>query len=310
MGEYRLGVCDRDMSYAVSFMSYINMRDDIPFLVCVYSSVTDVMDAVRKGLIDIVLIDDYFEPEETDILIVRFGEATENSMYAKYICKYRSIPDICEYILSLIGGKVIRKENKTGKFLAVYMPAYNHKLAKYALREMSEYKNALLIRMQEFRTYTGDEELSDKMMYYLLGHNEELYKLLLTNMNRETDDGGGRIIYGPDSYVDIRELRRGDLEWLKRLIAEKSDRSMTVIFEFETGVLSELDCLLAFDRVYVPYLSDAWSMVRLNKFKEAIAHLATGTALEKIIYENVEEHDANGGVWSKGKIKAKNIGEY
>lgn len=310
MEEYRLGVCDRDMSYAISFMSYINMRDDIPFLVCVYSSVTDVMDAVQKGQIDIVLIDDFFELDETDILIVRFGEASENTLYANYVCKYRSIPDICEYIISLVGGNVIRKENKTGKFLAVYMPAYNHKLAQYAIKEMGKYKNALLIRMQEFRTYTGDEELSDKMMYYLLGHNEELYKLLLSAMSRDANDGGGRIIYGPDSYVDIRELRRRDLEWLKQMIAEKSDRSITVIFEIETGVLSELDCLLAFDRVYVPFLSDDWSIVRLNKFKVAIGHLATGIALEKIIYVNVEEQDANGGVWSKGKIEAKNIGEY
>lgn len=310
MEEYRLGVCDRDMGYAVSFMSYINMRDDIPFLVCVYSSVTEVMDAVRKGQIDIVLIDDFLEPEETDILIVRFGEASENSMYTNYICKYRSIPDICEYILSLTGGNVIRKENKIGKFLAVYMPAYDHKLTKYSIKVMGEYKNALLIRMQEFRTHMGEEELSDKMMYYLLGHNEEIYRLLSPAMSDAIDDGDGKIIYGPDSYMDIRELRRGDLEWLKRLIAEKSDRSITVIFEFETGVLSELDCLLAFDRVYVPFLKDAWSMARLDKFKEAVGHLASGMVLEKIIYVNVEEQNANGGVWSKGKIEAKNIGEY
>lgn len=312
MEEYRLGICDSDINYAVSFMNYINMRDDIPLLVCVHSSVTELADAVRKGQLDIVLIDETLESEleEPDILVIRMGEAVQNDLYSRYMCKYRSIPDICEYILSFVGGKVAGKQNKSGKYLAVYMPTYNQRLEHYAVNKLAEYKDGLLIRLYEYRTYTGDEELSDKLMYYLLGHNEEIYKLIYSYISNDGLHNNDRVLYGPGTYVDIRELKRDDLEWFKHLVAEKTNRSTTVIFEIEAAVLSELECLLAFDRVYVPFLSDARSIARLNRFKEAIGHIVTGIALEKFIYVNVEEPDDNGGIRTKTKIEETNIGKH
>jgi hypothetical protein len=272
--EYRLGICDCDTGYMLGLMDYMNMSQDIPFHVSVFTSVQDMGRDIEDGRVDMLLVNDSEEAfdklKNEGLPVVKLTETRELQDGQGYIFKYQSMEDI--------GGllyKIARKNLKTnttmhGGVYAVYSPVGRCGVSTYALRLAEEADKSLLVKLENFRAKTGVED--DAFMYYLLSHNKAIGDIV-RNMRLSE---GPCIVDGPLSYQDIRELKREDIEWFKKLAADE-DFCETMVFDIGSGALGNFDVLLAFDTVYVPCIKGMEE--KLDSFKKAAGY---GSEYEKI----------------------------
>jgi hypothetical protein len=278
--EYRLGICDHDTGYMMGLMDYMNMCADIPFHVSVFTSVQDMTRDVEEGRVDMLLVDDTVEIKQADMPIVRLTEYGENAEADGYLFKYQSMRNISDRLCSIAKKHVKTVIAGSGGFYAVYSPVGRCGVSTYAMRLAGENEDSLLIKLENFRSSAGSDD--DAFMYYLLSHNDEIGNVIRSMV---TDDKGVKVVEGPLSYQDIRELKRSDIEWLKGFLSQ--DKSCgTVVFDIGSGALGSFDVLLAFDIVYVPYIA---ADGKADTFKKLIGYGSGGEYDKKLKFVDMEE---------------------
>jgi hypothetical protein len=272
--EYRLGICDRDREYMLSFMDYMNMDENNPFRVSAFTDICEMGCAVSEGRVDMVLVSDSFDIREVDVPVIKLTEQTENADCDNYIFKYRSMREITSRLKSIARKNVRTSLAETGGFYAVYSPLGRSGVSTYALKLAGENEDSLLVKLENFRSGEGDD---DAFMYYLLSHNESIGNII-RNIP-VTDETGVRTVKGPLSYQDIRELKKADVEWLKDFLNRENICKMAV-FDIGSGSLGSFDVLLAFDAVYIPCIYR--DVDKLNTFKKLIG-FGSGGGFENIL---------------------------
>lgn len=290
MEEYRLGICDSDTGYMLGLMDYMNMSIDIPFHVSVFTRLQDMDREMEAGRIDMLLVDSSMEiPEKIaveikkkDMPLVRLTETRDNPDNQEYIFKYQRAEDMSETLSRIAKRKIKLGITGCGGFYGVYSPYGRCGTSTYALRLASETDNSLLVKLENFRGISGGED--DSFMYYLLSHNEAIGGVIRAMQKK--DGTGLRIVEGPLSYQDIRELKQADICWFKDYM-QKGDCCESVVFDIGSGVLGNFDILLAFDTVYVIRVPGADG--KLESFKKTIGY-GNGIGYEKILkFVDMEE---------------------
>lgn len=273
MQEYRLGICDYDTGYMLGLMDYMNMCEDIPFHVSAFTSLQDMGREVENGNVDILLVDSSMEVKYENLPVVGLDENGEDLNGQEYIFKYQSMESISEKLCRITKKRLKTAVSAGGGFYGVYSPVGRCGVSRCALRLAGESENSLLVMLENFRERTCSED--DSFMYYLLSHNEAVGNII--GAMQGVGERGIKVVPGPLSYQDIRELKRSDIDWFRELVSS-SGCCEQVVFDIGSGALGSFDVLLAFDTVYVPCTAGG----KLESFKKAIGY-GTGSGYERIL---------------------------
>jgi hypothetical protein len=256
----------------LGLMDYMNMCQSIPFRVSAFTSIED-MDI--EGM-DVLLTDTSFEIYDKNLPVVKLVEAEDDADNG--IFKYQSMEAISEKLRAVVEKNKKIHVKTTGGFYGVYSPVGRCGVSSFALRLAKEEENSLLVKLENFREDTSSTD--DSFMYYLLSHNAAIGRIIGDMQEYE----GLRIVEGPLSYQDIRELKRADVEWFKGYVSD-SGCLKRVVFDIGSGALGGFDVLMAFDTVYVPCNSCG----KLESFKQLIGY-GSGDGYEELI-KFIDEED-------------------
>lgn len=266
MDTYRLGICDQDKCYAVGVMEFINTRKDIPLSASVFTSYDDMVRFIAQDRLDILMLGEEITDAcegEMDIPMVYLTETKTSKPTTGKIFKYQNLTQLCEQVLELAKHHIYALDSEG--FYAVYSPIASSIRDDYVSSICGAKDKVLVIKLEEF---VGEEkDVSETFMYYLLSHNEEILDLMKPDRNGEIQD----VIYGAKSYLEIREIKKEDLDWLRKLLMD-NPINRDVLFDIDGGTLGDIEVLLSFDKTYIPYESGAYSVNRIDGLKKLIGY--------------------------------------
>ncbi len=280
--EYKIGICDEDYHYILNLMEYINSKSSIPMRLVAFSTGQAIEEYMDRDYLDGLIIGESINiKDETNIKIFLMVEddssgvcvSERNGYITEYIYKYQAADRIAEILISNIGTGIRKIQEKSAMFIGVYSPIGRSGKTTFSKALCVFYTNCLYVGLQE---YSNRDETSEQFMYCLVEESSQLLEVLQ----------GVCEISGILSYMDIRQLKRRNIEWLKKLAVTELNYNR-IIFDIGVGVLEDLDVLLAVDVVYVPVLQDDASRVKLGAFKEVLRQEKYKPLEEKIIYVEI-----------------------
>lgn len=282
--EYRLGICDEDYHYVVNLMEFVNSYRTGGVRLVAFSSVQAMEEYLGNNYLDGALIGQGMS-SGSDFLTAHSGLSIipltgERCLGLGEVYKYQSALLIIQAVLERLNVS-ISPEPVIGKtFYAVYSPLGRCGKTTLAKGLGVNYKGSLYVGFEEFGSR---ESLGEEILYHIIFENPKLHELLRKVIPNQY---GLREIKGILSYMDIRQLSRENLKWLKEqlLIGEDYDR---VIFDIGGAVLSDLNILDVMDRIYVPVLEEEESRLKLQAFRELLRCVEYREISKKLQYINV-----------------------
>ena len=284
--EYRIGICDEDYHYMINLMDYINSHKIGGVSLVAFSSYQAIEEYLDKNYLDGILISwgvEYIKRlQEAYAGLVVIPLSCGDNPDSGAIGKFQSGEAIAYSILERLDVS-LKPTPVTGKnFYAVYSPLGRCGKTALAKGLGISRRNSLYISLEEFGRR---DSLGEEILYHIVFENKSIMELL---DKIKPNQYGLREIKGILSYQDIRQLSKGNLEWLKVQLLIGGDYDM-VIFDIGSAVLSELNALEVMDRIYVPILEDEISSEKLQAFKELLRREEYGGIAKRIMYVNVPE---------------------
>ncbi len=279
--EYKIGICDEDCHYMLNLMEFINSRNSIPIKMIAFSSVQAIEEYLAKGYLDGLLIggtvDLSKQLEDGIIHIVEDRDlaksVSNDEAWFRCIFKYQSADKIAEEIISVIGNGVTSVDKEEAVFVGVYSPVGRCGKTKLAKAISRYYENCLYVGFEDFGFR---HESGEGFLYCLVEENTQIVELLQ----------GKQEITGISSYMDIREVRKENLSWLKTLLGRELSYNR-IVFDMGVGALWDIDILSVMDIVYVPVLEDEASKEKLEAFKKLVSQSKYRLVENKLIYVEV-----------------------
>ncbi len=281
--EYKVGLCDEDYHYIVNLMEYVNSAKIGGLSLVAFSSSNAVEEYLKKGYLDGVIIgekealDEEFSHSYPGVVIMPL--ANERGIpYSVY--KYQSAREIIRQVLDNlnVSDKPALVEGRM--FCGIYSPIGRSGKTTLAKGLGLYHSGSLCVSLEEFgiRDSVGEE-----ILYHVIFQNIGIHKLLEKIV---PDEYGLLEIRGILSYMDIRQLTKENMYWLKGqlLNGENYER---VVFDIGAAVLSDLDILDTMDRIYVPVVDDEAANIKLQAFRELLRSKEYSGLSSKIQYVNV-----------------------
>lgn len=287
MQEYRIGICDSDTGYVVSFMEYVNMNESIPLRVSAFTGVEAVMEYTGNNRLDLLLLDENINCKELEIKVIRLSDIKNANTDNKYIYKYQNINNIIEIIIQELneGNSNTTSQNYV---YGIYSPISRSGKTEFARGICDYYKDSLYIGFEEYsglfnKTYesSGYRDIYERFMYYLLSKNEMINEVV-EELFKET----GLKAFITLNYMDIKEVKRHHIEWLIKRFRD-TENYKRIVFDMGVGIPSDIDIFFNMDKVYVPVMKDKNSLNKLNLFKKIIADKKYALLEKKIVFIEV-----------------------
>ena len=282
--EYKLGICDEDYHYIVNLMEYVNTKRLGGVSLVAFSSVAAAKEYLNKNYLDGVLLgnrvrwDEDRDMEQENIMVIPLS--ADRCCDDEQIYKYQSADLIVQSLLERLNVSV-SLEPVSGKcFCGVYSPLGRCGKTTLAKGLAAYHSGSLYISLEEFGSR---DSLGEDILYNIIFENPKIHSLI----NKiEPNEFGLREIKGILSYMDIRQLEKSHISWLKEqlLIGGDYDR---VIFDIGVGALSDLDILDTMDRIYVPVIEEEGATTKLQAFKELLRRREYAEIGRKLQYVNV-----------------------
>ena len=287
MQDYRIGICDSDTGYVVSFMEYINMNDEIPFKVSAFSGVEAIAEYLEGNNLDLLLLEKKIKDYEFKVKVVGLSEFKSDYDSEDLIYKYQSIYKIVEII-----SRILNEGNQTIKSASyvygIYSPLGRSGKTELAKGICNYYRESFYIGLEEYsgcfnKTYESIRyrEIYERFMYYLLSEN-----ILLADTIDELYEETGLKYFITLNYMDLKEISHKHIEWLIKLLKDIGGYRR-IVFDIGIGAMSDINILSEMDKVFVTVLKDKNSVNKLDMFKQ-IKKKKKYTLLEsKINFEEV-----------------------
>lgn len=287
MQDYRIGICDSDTGYVVSFMEYINMNDEIPFKVSAFSGVEAITEYLEGNNLDLLLLEKKIKDYEFKVKVVGLSEFKSDYDSEDLIYKYQSIYKIVEII-----SRILNEGNQTIKSASyvygIYSPLGRSGKTELAKGICNYYRESFYIGLEEYsgcfnKTYESIRyrEIYERFMYYLLSEN-----ILLADTIDELYEETGLKYFITLNYMDLKEISHKHIEWLIKLLKDIGGYRR-IVFDIGIGAMSDINILSEMDKVFVTVLKDKNSVNKLDMFKQIIADKKYTLLESKINYVEV-----------------------
>lgn len=271
MQDYRIGICDSDTGYVVSFMEYINMNDEIPFKVSAFSGVEAITEYLEGNNLDLLLLEKKIKDYEFKVKVVGLSEFKSDYDSEDLIYKYQSIYKIVEII-----SRILNEGNQTIKSASyvygIYSPLGRSGKTELAKGICNYYRESFYIGLEEYsgcfnKTYesTRYREIYERFMYYLLSEN-----ILIADTIEELYEETGLKSFIALNYTDLKEISHKHVAWLIKLLRDIGDYRR-IVFDIGIGAMSDINILSEMDKVFITVLKDKNSVNKLEMFKQIIA---------------------------------------
>ena len=275
---FQVGICDKDIDYAVNLMDGINERRDGKICCRAFSGVGAMRDYLAAADLDLVLASDTSECEKTedgftfcDVPVWKLSEEKEaergwtdvDTCFCIY--KFGRLSDICETL-----DRELSASNKSpmrlGECIAVYSPigrSGKTRLAKQ-LASCDEVRGGIYIGMEDFSD--RERALRSKILYLLKIKSPELGGAI----DREVlSEGAFHALYITGTYIDSRIVSSEDVALLRDSLLD-TGRFSTIVFDIGGAAIDGPEVLSAFDRIYMPTIDVPRESDLLKRLKEGL----------------------------------------
>lgn len=282
--EYKLGICDQDYHYVVNLMEYVNSRRIGGVSLVAFSSLEAVTEYLGNNYLDGVLVgqdvntDGGLDKIQSELIIIPL--TTNRNLLEDGIFKYQNVSLIVQAMLERLNVSLSPEPVSDRSFFAIYSPLGRCGKTTLAKGLGIKLKNSLYIGLEEFGSR---ESLGEEILYHIIIQSVKVHELI---DRVRPNQFGLREVKGILSYMDIRQLSRSNMIWLKEQLLLGGEYE-NVIFDIGGAVLSDLDLLDVMDRIYVPVLPEKESQDKLQAFRELLRCEGYKNLGKKLQYVNV-----------------------
>ena len=281
--EYKVGVCDEDYHYVINLMEYVNSDKASSLTLVAFSSLEAAGEYLNNNYLDGFLLgggfkgkDNTFEQYSGLVVI----PLMDDKNFTEGIYKFQSARDITSQIMKKLNIREVPEPVKGNIFCGVYSPLGRCGKTTLAKGLSAFYPGSLYI---SFEDYGGRDSLGEEILYHILYENPRVHTLL----DKLTPNPDGlREVKGILSYMDIRQLTKENMYWLKEQLLVGGNYSR-VIFDIGACVLSDINILHTMDRIYVPVIEDELANCKLQAFRELLRCDEYKELSGKLLYVNV-----------------------
>lgn len=292
-------VCDLEVDYALNFMEYLNQKRNIPFEIQAFTSVESLVSYGNKAHIELLLISGKAMCAQVRELgigkIVILSEGVHPPDLDQYpsVYKYQSSANVIREVMACYGAdKSLEADTypvlkKSTQIYGVYSPLARCLKTSFALtlgQILAREKSVLYLNLEE---YAGFGELMGKdfehnlsdLLYYVRQGNQNL----ICRMNGMIQTVNN-LDYIPPVQVpaDVRGTAWEVWEQLIREIVLHSSYEVLII-DIGTGIDETFQMLDMCTQIYMPVLSDAISVCKINQFENLLRVWDFTQVLAKIV---------------------------
>lgn len=298
--RYRIGIYDKDVTYCLQLMEYINMNKDYMLHSICFSDAGALLECLNKDPVDLILYgqaSEFMEHVRDKCKTLRLAE-TDEELYVgeRYLYKYQRVDVLVQQILACLETELDKPVRRI-IFYGIYSPIGRCGKTSFALGICYNFPGSLYVGMN---SYIGSTDVSEsffaqteQFFYQLLTHNESIVFTIQDIMEKQGE--GCAVIYGMRCFTDYKQISVDDIVWLKEVLAFGKIVSR-VVFDVGASVLADFNILDGFDHIFVPCLQDAYANRRLNHFKLLVDDCAYAKLRQRIEYVEVpaEPYDSPG----------------
>lgn len=303
MKKIKIGIYDREVSYARRLMEVINMRAQHGMEAEIFSEAEKLSLFLEESELDILLIhEDVWKPEYKcaavcQVVLLSEGEVDSAHTCRNAVYKYQSSEKIIRELISihtksLTGEKVAVSPKST--LYGIYSPvrfidsnAFSIALAKELLTRSSTLYIGLQIFSELRQLFEGDSQRSIMDLMYYVNHREEGFTPMLGSVKQKIHSLD--LICPPDSPFDLQDVAHELWQKLINLLKTQSGYEY-VILQVEEHVQEFLHLLECCDKVLVP-VPEQKETPEQQEWESFLNRTGMKVLTEKIIKVNLPMQD-------------------
>jgi len=291
MRKPEIGLCDRDIRYIEGLSERLEADQKVHIRTMLFSEMSEVDSYLKKNNLMIIFSNDTEDCERDErgeyfyrgIRCIPLTEYREE----EGIFKYQKVARVCKEIMKRLRPEVsdVRKVNAC---YGVYSPlgrCGKTSLAK-ALAGSDEIRGGLYIGMEDFSGDDPEQQNPD----FLYKVKQRLPEVTEEIVSRALVLDGTGLFDISGIFLDSRDVRRADVEWLRDQIFA-SGRYTTVVFDIGSAAIEDFEVLEAFDRIFLPILDDEISGKKLARFEDVLRSMGLSSVTGNITPAKVPEAD-------------------
>lgn len=280
---YKVCLLDSDPAYQRALMEYLNSRTTIPVQLYVFTIPATYMAFREKEKPQLILVGDAYadwkDPDDCPVLVLTGNR--ELIGQPKYFFRYQSVERLVEVIQQILSMNQ-RYVVNSGMFYAVYSPLGRCGKTTFSKSLCRQFTDSLYVNWEGISEMADEDELGSWILYCIKSRNEECLTYLQTHAVTSLPP--------PDCFEDIRQIEKEDLIWFREEV-RKRQLYESVVFDIGGMVLASYRVLEAFDRIFVPTLSDAVSLRKQEVFGQMLRR--NYEHMENLQYVQLEGQDAD-----------------
>lgn len=255
-----IGLAGAETSFLHRLMDYVNGRGEAEAFLCTREDRLQD-EIVRKEPSVIFCMEDFAKEMEYTVQRVNFISDSDRK---DGIYQYQSAGALYREMRRYIWKEVPKRmaADQEQQIIAVYSPLGRSGKTSFALAYAREH-SFFYIGMEEYGIATNDFCSEGGLLYHIKNRKNDILSCLSGMME---DWEGVRVMGSPVLFTDIRQLTGEDFAWFLGELRSQKDMP-SVIMDFGSNCLVQLEILDLFDQVYVPILSGVTEERKLRQFK-------------------------------------------
>ena len=281
-----IGICDKDMDYAISLMDGINHYGRDEFRACAFSNVEQLYAYLEKDELDMVLSNREIDGVRCIFLSENPDTKKKGVSESNAIFKYQSILVILKEIRILFKPAELSVRNRC-RSIAVYSPlgrCGKTGLAK-ALAAMDEVRGGLYV---SFENFLGEKNGPDTDLLYLLKQGSTDLSTALTEAICQEPDFSA--LYASGAYIDTHDVLKDDIDRLSKELTGLGKFS-TICYDIGSAAFVDMSIFGCFDLIYLPVLTDETSVIKLKRFRQLMTAVGMQEEFSRCIEIQVPDVD-------------------
>lgn len=303
----RIGICDKNISYAIGLSDYINYREG-QYSAVIFTDKEAAASYLKENDLDLILMDDITGCEATDrglffhnIRCMCLSERRPDTGF--YMLGERgSRPSVCEKDMIFKYQSLTDVFGQLKKEIPAYPPAYSNVQVEAVFSPIGRSGCTTLAKALAGHTaggrgiYVGMENYSPYevpgggILYQI---KERIPGLSETVRGYTISSEGVDMLFLSTIYIDSKNVQRDDITCLTDCLLQSGGYDL-VVYDVGSAVPDDLSILDSFDRIYMPVLDDDTSAGKLNHFENVLRSMEYRSIMAKIVRVRVPYYRIEG----------------
>ena len=258
-----IGLAGAETGFLHRLMDYVNNRGEAEAFLCTRED--QLKDEILRREPSVIFCMENFA-KGTDISVQRINFIPEQNS-KEGIYQYQSPGALYKEMRRHIWKELPKRSmvDQKQQMIAVYSPLGRSGKTSFALAYAREH-SFFYIGLEEYGIITNDFCLEGGLLYYIKNRRKDI----LTSMAGMMEEWEGiRMVGSPALFTDIRQLTAEDFAWFLNELRSQ-EQMPSVIMDFGSNCLSQLEILDLFDQVYIPILPGVTEERKLRQFKSLL----------------------------------------